>query len=183
MCDRDDNQLAGTTSVGKSCSNNTILPCGFAANTMFTDKIDWIKDSTGRSQVTSEEGMKDPKLKKDLSYSMESDAYSPPEDSSGTIKPEKWTEEMWHQYKDNDPSFLEDFRVWMRLAPLPKFRKLWYRMGDLMPELNEGKIKIDVKWPNNDYNSNLTIPNLRKKVILTQQSFMGAKCYNKAIIR
>ena len=183
MCNRDDNQLAGTTSVGKSCSNNTnVLPCGFAANTMFTDKIKWIKDSSGGYQVTEEE-MKDPKLKKDLSYSMESDAYSPPKDSSGTIKPEKWTEDMWKLYKDNDPSFLEDFRVWMRLAPLPKFRKLWYRMGDMMPELNEGKIKIDVNWPNNDYDSDLKIPNLRKKVILTQQSFMGAKCYHKAIIR
>jgi len=51
--DRDDNQLAGTTLVGKSCSNNTqkVLPCGFAANTMFTDKIQWIKDRDGESQV------------------------------------------------------------------------------------------------------------------------------------
>ena len=89
---------------------------------------------------------------------------------------------MWKLYKENDPSFLEDFRVWMRLAPLPKFRKLWYRMGDQMPQLENGTIKIDVKWPKND-NSDLKIPNLRKKIILTQQSFFGAKCYNKSFIR
>ena len=89
---------------------------------------------------------------------------------------------MWKLYKENDPSFLEDFRVWMRLAPLPKFRKLWYRMGDQMPKLENGTIKIDVKWPKND-DSDLKIPNLRKKIILTQQSFFGAKCYNKSFIR
>merc|ERR1712228_496884 len=99
----------------------------------------------------------------------ESEAYSPPKDSSGTTQPKDWTGDMWEQYKANNSSFLEDFRVWMRLAPLPKFRKLWYRMGYLMPRLENGTIKIDVKWPIND-DSNLKIPNLRKKVILTQQS-------------
>ena len=165
------------------CSNNTqkVLPCGFAANTMFTDEIKWIKDRNGFSQVKGE-GMTDAKLKKDLSYSLESDAYSPPTDTSGSTKPEDWTDKMWELYKENDPSFLEDFRVWMRLAPLPKFRKLWYRMGDQMPQLENGTIKIDVKWPKND-NSDLKIPNLRKKIILTQQSFFGAKCYNKSFIR
>merc|ERR1719430_2641952 len=118
-------------------------------------------------------------FKRDLSYSMESDAYSPPQNSSGTTKPEDWSDYMWQLYKENDPSFLEDFRVWMRLAPLPKFRKLWYRMPlDLMPQLKNGTISIDVKWPKNK-NPSLKIPNLRKKVILTQQSFMGAKSYTK----
>ena len=147
---------------------------------MFTDKIEWIKDTSGEIQV--EGGMKDPKLKKDLSYSMESDAYSPPKNSSGSIKPSDWDDDMHRQYLNNDPSFMEDFRVWMRLAPLPKFQKLWYRMGDQMPQLKNGTIKIDVKWPGNT-NTELDIPNLRKKVILTQQSFMGAKCYAKSLIR
>ena len=183
------------------CSNNTqkVLPCGFAANTMFTDKIQWIKDRDGESQVkdwylpqqspfsqisNQGEQMKNPKLKRDLSYSLESDAYSPPpeDQQAESTQPEDWTEDMWKLYKENDPSFLEDFRVWMRLAPLPKFRKLWYRMGDLMPQLENGTIKIDVKWPKND-DSDLKIPNLRKKIILTQQSFFGAKCYNKCYIR
>ena len=161
---------------------------------MFTDEIKWIKDRDGNSQVMTmehEQGwskageeMKNPNLKKDLSYSLESDAYSPPKDmnTSESTKPEDWTDEMWDLYKENDPSFLEDFRVWMRLAPLPKFRKLWYRMGDLMPRLEKGTIEIDVKWPKNG-NSDLKIPNLRKKIILTQQSFFGAKCYNKCYIR
>merc|ERR1711934_723771 len=73
--DRDDNQLAGTTVVGKSCSNNTqkVLPCGFAANTMFTDEIKWIKDKDGNTQVgRAWTEMKNPNLKKDLSYSLES---------------------------------------------------------------------------------------------------------------
>merc|ERR1712037_283898 len=113
---------------------------------------------------------------------MESDAYTPPKDSSGTTKPEDWTEHMWQSYKDNNASFLEDFRVWMRLSPLPKFRKLWYRMPvNLMPRLENGTIKIEVNWPKNS-TSDLKIPNLRKKVILTQQSFFGAKCYNKSFI-
>ena len=150
---------------------------------MFTDEIEWIKDRSGNSQVKSEEGMWDAKLKKDLSYSLESDAYSPPKDKdlSGSTKPEDWTEDMWRLYKENNPSFLEDFRVWMRLAPLPKFRKLWYRMGDEMPRLENGTIEIDVKWPKDE--NTPKILNLRKKVILTQQSFFGAKCYNKSFIR
>ena len=172
--------------MGKDCSKNSnntqnVLPCGFAANTMFTDKIQWIKNRNEESQVKGV-GMISLELKNDLSYSMESEAYSPPNDSTGTTKPEDWTDDMWEQYKANNPSFLEDFRVWMRLAPLPKFRKLWYRMGDLMPRLEKGTIKIDVNWPKKQ-NSNLKIPNLRKKVILTQQSFFGAKCYNKSFIR
>merc|ERR1712110_1033147 len=125
--------------------------------------------------------MKNPNLKKDLSYSLESDAYSPPKDTSESTKPEDWTEKMWELYKENDPSFLEDFRVWMRLAPLPKFRKLWYRMPlDEMPRLENGTIKIDVKWPKDE--NTPKILNLRKKVILTQQSFFGANCYNKSFI-
>merc|ERR1712156_1239187 len=71
--DRDDKQLAGKTIEGADCANNTInvQPCGFAANTMFTDEILNIWDASGNSQVKSSQGMDDPKLKKDLSYSME----------------------------------------------------------------------------------------------------------------
>jgi len=195
--DRDDNQLAGTRAVGKDCSNNTdnVLPCGFAANTMFTDKIEWIKHTNRTSQVKGE-GMTNPKLKENLSYSLESDAYTPPENRNDTLnstkpslwdddmyhdtlnstKPSLWDDDMYQKYLNNDQSFLEDFRVWMRLAPLPEFRKLWYRMPlDQMPRLEKGFIKINVRWPSNEDKP-------KKKVILTQQSFMGAKCYNKCYI-
>merc|ERR1711962_465618 len=78
--DRDDKQLAGKTIEGADCANNTknVQPCGFAANTMFTDKILHIKnDDTSRtSQVKV--GMSHPKLKEDLSYSMEKYAYAAP---------------------------------------------------------------------------------------------------------
>ena len=177
---RDDKQLAGSTAVGKDCkNNNTELPCGFAANTMFTDKILNITDQSGNSQVNVE--MADSILKTDLSYSMESDAYTPPpkDVTSKSKKPKDWDDTMWDQYKNNDESFLQDFRVWMRLAPLPRFRKLWYRMGDQLPELKNGTIKIDVKWPP----KGKVYSNLKKKVILTQQSFMGAKSFNKCFIR
>ena len=177
---RDDKQLAGSTAVGKDCkNNNTELPCGFAANTMFTDKITDITDQDGKTQVYVE--MADPILKTDLSYSMESDAYTPPpkDATSKSVKPKDWDVTMWDQYKNNNESFLQDFRVWMRLAPLPRFRKLWYRMGDQLPELKNGTIKIDVKWPPKGKKHS----NLKKKVILTQQSFMGAKSFNKCFIR
>ena len=125
--------------------------------------------------------MADPILKTDLSYSMESDAYTPPpkDVTSKSVKPKDWDVTMWNQYKNNNESFLQDFRVWMRLAPLPRFRKLWYRMGDQLPELKNGTIKIDVKWPPQGKKPS----NLKKKVILTQQSFMGAKSFNKCFIR
>merc|ERR1712156_1148196 len=78
--DRDDKQLAGKTIEGADCANNTrnVQPCGYAANTMFTDKILHIKnDDTSRtSQVKV--GMSHPKLKEDLSYSMEKYAYAAP---------------------------------------------------------------------------------------------------------
>ena len=179
--------------MGKDCSKNSnntqnVLPCGFAANTMFTDKIEWISHTNRTSQVRG--GMTNPKLKENLSYSLESDAYSPPEnrpvpftkfyhnttDTLNSTKPSLWDDDMHQKYLNNDASFLEDFRVWMRLAPLPEFRKLWYRMGDQMPRLEKGKIYINVRWPSNSDKP-------KKKVILTQQSFMGAKCYNKCYIR
>ena len=122
--------------------------------------------------------MTNPKLKENLSYSLESDAYSPPENATNlnSTKPSLWDDDMHQKYLNNNPSFLEDFRVWMRLAPLPEFRKLWYRMGDQMPRLEKGSIKINVTWPGNEDKP-------KKKVILTQPSFMGAKCYNKCYIR
>merc|ERR1712126_363541 len=189
--DRDDKQLAGKTIEGADCANNTrnVQPCGFAANTMFTHKIANIKDSYGKSQVKSSQGMNDPKLKEDLSYSMEKYAYAAPLDpqkyatpSRPAIKPEPWTQEMHNNYTANEFSFMEDFKVWMRLAPLPKFRKLWYRMGDQLDKLDKGTIEIEVKWPPSGVDSSLKIPNLRKKIILTQQSFMGTKSYYKCLI-
>merc|ERR1712013_246304 len=181
--DRDDKQLAGKTIEGADCANNTgnVQPCGFAANTMFTDKILHIKDASGKSQVTG--GMSNPKLKEDLSYSMEKYVYAAPK--TGTQmpkKPEGWEDWMHNSYLKNDFSFMEDFKVWMRLAPLPKFRKLWYRMEDQMDKLDKGTIGIDVKWPPAGVDSSLKIPNLRKKIILTQKSFMGTKSYYKCLI-
>merc|ERR1712223_309509 len=186
--DRDDKQLAGRAIEGADCANNTrnVQPCGFAANTMFTDEILHIKDASGNSQVKGgRTAMRNPKLKEDLSYSMEKYAYAAPKNSSGTQKPKKpelWTEEMHDNYLANGFSFMEDFKVWMRLAPLPKFRKLWYRMGDQMDKLDKGTIDILVKWPPGGVDSSLKIPNLRKKIILTQQSFMGTKSYSKCLI-
>merc|ERR1712012_500870 len=181
--DRDDKQLAGKTIEGADCANNTrnIQPCGFAANTMFTDKILHIKDESGHPQVKSSLGMNDPKLKEDLSYSMERYAYAAPLVSPAR-KPERWTRTMHKKYRENDPSFMEDFKVWMRLAPLPKFQKLWYRMGDKRDTLDKGTIEVEVNWPPGDVDSSLKIPNLRKKIILTQQSFMGTKSYSKSLI-
>ena len=127
--------------------------------------------------------MSNPKLKEDLSYSMEKYAYAAPKNSSGTKKPEGWDDTMHKRYLENEFSFMEDFKVWMRLAPLPKFRKLWYRMGDQMDKLEKGTITIGVKWPPDAVASSLKIPNLRKKIILTQQSFMGTKSYSKCLIR
>merc|ERR1712223_867097 len=168
--DRDDKQLAGKTIEGADCASGTgyVQPCGFAANTMFTDKIANIKDASGSPQVKS---MNDPKLKEDLSYSMEKYAYAVTSKTrlgNLTRKPERWTKEMHDNYLANDFSFMEDFKVWMRLAPLPKFRKLWYRMGDQMDKLDKGTIDIEVKWPPGEVDSSLKIPNLRKKIILTQ---------------
>merc|ERR1711962_278382 len=187
--DRDDKQLAGKTIEGADCANNTrnVQPCGYAANTMFTDKVVNIWDASGKSQVKSRQEndptpMNDPKLKDNLSYSMEKYAYAAPMTSSQPRKPERWTEEMHKKYLKNDPSFMEDFKVWMRLAPLPKFQKLWYRMGEQMDTLDKGTIRIEVNWPSSDVDSSFKIPNLRKKIILTQQSFMGAKSYSKSFI-
>jgi len=178
--DRDDKQLAGKTIEGADCANNTrnVQPCGFAANTMFTDKILHIKDSSGKTQVKG--GMSNPKLKEDLSYSMEKYAYAAPKHNLS--KPAGWDDTMHNRYMANEFSFMEDFKVWMRLAPLPKFQKLWYRMGDQMDKLEKGTIEIEVKWPPGGVPSSLKIPNLRKKIILTQQSFMGTKSYNKCLI-
>jgi len=177
--DRDDKQLAGKTIEGADCANNTrnVQPCGFAANTMFTDEILDIKDASKKSQVTGSGGTK---LKEDLSYSMEKYAYAAPKHNLS--KPAGWDDTMHNRYMANEFSFMEDFKVWMRLAPLPKFQKLWYRMGDQMDKLEKGTIEIEVKWPPGGVPSSLKIPNLRKKIILTQQSFMGTKSYNKCLI-
>ena len=105
---RDDKQLAGKTFDGADCAENTrnVQPCGFAANTMFTDKIANIKDASGSSQVKSNQldnqEMNDWRLKRDLSYSMEKYAYAAPKESSQPARrTELWAKTMHDSYLAN----------------------------------------------------------------------------------
>ena len=170
---RDDKQLAGYAIKGKesNCPNDTkTLPCGYVANSVFNDKITEIR--TMRWWVSN--GSYFPLSKDELAFPNEDKVYSVKEEwteGSGD-EPKAWKGTNMHkQYFSQDR---EDFKVWMRSAPLPNFRKLWYKSNLTLK--NGDEIKIEVNWP--PFNTT----NLKKKVIITQANFMGGKSLKKGLI-
>ena len=153
------------------------------ANAMYNDRIE--------SLVNTEKPSDPYELsKKNLAFPL--DAYSNPEDDiqkNKTLKPQNWTVSQWEKFWGLHSTSLstawgvesEDFKVWMRTSALPTFRKLWYRIkskegsgsGDgLRPGIYNITIKND--W---EFGKNVT-----KKIIISQESVMEAKSFNKAII-
>ena len=168
---RDDKQLAGYATKGQesNCPNDTeTLPCGFVANSMFSDTISAI--SNVEEKYLSKEEIAFPN--EDRAYTVKNNWN---EDSGGEPKAWKGTD-LHKNYFSQEQSDRQDFKVWMRSAPLPHFRKLWYKVSEEVILKDEVEIEIKDKWPP------VKTPNLKKKVIITQANFMGGKSMNKFLI-
>ena len=153
------------------------------ANAMFNDRIEKLVNIVKPSERY---GLST----KNLAFPLEDHCYSNPDEediqNNEALKPQGWSRSQWKKFwqqEGDNPGGVEsqNFKVWMRTSALSTFRKLWYRIkseygsgsGD---GLGLGVFNITIK-NNWKFGKNVT-----KKIIISQESIMGAKSFNKAII-
>lgn len=117
-----------------------IYPCGLIANSMFNDtfnpKLIGADDSTEDFELTN----------KHISWSIDRHRYKMTKyNASDIVPPPNWTKKYPDGYTDdNIPNIheWEEFQVWMRTAPFPKFYKL--ALKNESAYLPDGKYSMDI---------------------------------------
>eukprot|EP00013_Stygamoeba_regulata_P021056 CAMPEP_0177653496 /NCGR_PEP_ID=MMETSP0447-20121125/13768_1 /TAXON_ID=0 /ORGANISM="Stygamoeba regulata, Strain BSH-02190019" /LENGTH=252 /DNA_ID=CAMNT_0019156959 /DNA_START=193 /DNA_END=948 /DNA_ORIENTATION=+ len=159
---RSDPQLLGeeTTSEPAECSplgtndNDQLLqPCGLIASSLFNDTF-ILRDPGGDIIPWKKEGIA---WESDLEHKFN----NPAGPTTGV--------RVIRDFKD------EDFVVWMRVAGLPSFRKL-YRIID--EDLKKGKYKMEIQnnYPWGDWSLDADIPG-QKAIVLSEGSWLGGRNY------
>lgn len=154
-----------------------IAPCGAIANSLFNDTFELFRqldngtwapvplDTRGISWWT------DTNVK---FHNPEAINGSLAEAFKGTAKPPNWHVPAYDLSKNiNNTGFVnEHFIVWMRIAALPTFRKLYSRIhqSNFSKELPAGNYSLNIT-----YNYPVLAFHGRKKVILSTLSWMGSK--------
>lgn len=196
---RDDNQLLGTLSSDPSndChpfsqdkkTNQTYVPCGAIANSLFSDEItmEYLDDDNVTWKPV-------PLLRTEIAWQSDKHyKFKNPDKPDGTeartkeelkevlkdyAKPKDWKKELWELDPDNpDNNGLrnEDLIVWMRTAALPNFRKL-YRRIDHSQEAFKGPILPNKTYKFTiQYNFEVKQFSGRKSVVLSTTSILGGK--------
>ncbi|KAJ8289435.1 hypothetical protein GJAV_G00001270 [Gymnothorax javanicus] len=183
---RDDAQLSGDLDNFKtpddSCSpyefsqNKPIAPCGSVANSMFNDSFRLYQVVSGQRKEVPLDG-------KGIAWWTDSNVkfHNPPINGTlaaafaGTVKPPNWPRPAYKldtENPSNNGFQNQDFLVWMRVAALPDFRKLYRRIteGDYADGLPAGNYSLDIT-----YNYPVLSFDGRKKVVLSNVSWMGGK--------
>ncbi|XP_054856724.1 cell cycle control protein 50B-like [Eublepharis macularius] len=186
---RDDQQLSGDAwalrnpveecqPYQKDAKGTPIAPCGSVANSLFNDTFDlfYVLNNGTKVQV--------PLDKRGISWWTDSNIkFRNPEPVNGslalafkgTVKPPNWPYPAYDLGKGNpnNTGFVnEDFIVWMRIAALPTFRKLYsrVRLGNFSTELPQGNYSLNIT-----YNYPVLSFHGSKKVIFSTLSWMGGK--------
>ncbi|XP_048188914.1 cell cycle control protein 50A-like isoform X2 [Perognathus longimembris pacificus] len=193
---RDDRQLHGDPQAllhpSKECEpyrrhrGLPIAPCGAIANSMFNDTLQLFlvtRDPSGPALTPIPLGKRGLAWWTDRRVKFR----NPPGEKSlqqrfqGTTKPVSWRKPVYMLDDDDDDGggednngFLnEDFIIWMRIAALPTFRKL-YRLiegrNDSHPTLPAGRYYLNVT-----YNYPVHSFDGRKRMILSTTSWMRGK--------
>ncbi|XP_038162919.1 cell cycle control protein 50B [Cyprinodon tularosa] len=183
---RDDNQLYGDLdyfkSPGSDCApfdyddnNRPIVPCGALANSMFNDTFKLFRNVNGDKKPVPLDG-KGVAWWTDYNIKNRNPSVKPLKNAfNGTVKPINWQKpayELDTNDEFNNGFINQDFLVWMRRAALPDFRKLYRRITDDEYEngLPAGNYSLDIS-----YNYHVVSFNGRKKVVLSNVSWMGGK--------
>ncbi|XP_010877937.1 cell cycle control protein 50B [Esox lucius] len=182
---RDDNQLSGDTYYFTSplavctpyqydVNNNPIVPCGISANSMFNDTFNLYQLVNGSKTVPLDgRGIA---WWSDYNIKFRNPTSDPLRNAfNGTVKPPFWSKPVFEldlTDKSNNGFLNQDFLVWMRRAALPNFRKLYRRITgpDYASGLPPGNYTIEIA-----YNYPVMSFNGRKKVVLSNVSWMGGK--------
>ncbi|GAA6020294.1 hypothetical protein JCM8202_002612 [Rhodotorula sphaerocarpa] len=146
-----------------------IYPCGLIANSIFNDTFQQpllLNPSGSENQVTY--NMTD----KGIAWPGESEKYKPTAYSPDQIVPPPyWVARYPNGYTaDNIPNFQDDehFQVWMRIAGMPTFRKLYYRNDneDMVPGTYQ--VEIYMNYPVAPFGGT-------KSIVFSTVSFIGGR--------
>ncbi|XP_027857310.1 cell cycle control protein 50B [Xiphophorus couchianus] len=183
---KDDNQLYGDLDYFKdpssSCDpytrdsrNIPIVPCGALANSMFNDTFSLSHVVNGTQKIVPLNG-KGIAWWTDYNVKFRNPSVTPLINAfNGTKKPTNWPKPIYELDTTdvyNNGFINQDFLVWMRRAALPDFRKLYRRIthDDYVNGLPAGNYTLTI-----EYNYPVYSFNGRKKVVLSNVSWMGGK--------
>ncbi|CAG7725144.1 unnamed protein product [Allacma fusca] len=159
------------------------LPCGAIANSMFSDQINVLYKQPGQTievplNRTGISWKTDQEHKFGNPEWFSETNFSDPEVRKKFAKPPAWRKSLWEldpENPDNNGMNNEDFIVWMRVAALPNFRKLFRILNRYSPErpefadgmpLGEYTLEIDYAFPVTGFGGT-------KSIIFTTQSSLG----------
>ncbi|KAI9273072.1 LEM3/CDC50 family protein [Phascolomyces articulosus] len=149
-----------------SDNGSSIYPCGLIANSMFNDT---------RSNLTSVNAATDMTYgftTTGIAWPTDKDKYGPTRYTpDSVVPPPNWAQRYPEGRYDAahpppDLSQDESFMVWMRVAALPDFRKIWGR-NDVEP-LTEGRWRMRI-----DMNFNTTLYGGQKWVVISTSTPLG----------
>lgn len=91
--------------------------------------------------------------------------------ASGLLPPPNWAERYPDGYTDENIPNLEDdehFQIWMRIAALPTFRKLWMRNDNDVMTAGTYEILINMNYPVKQFSGT-------KSVVISTVAWIGGK--------
>eukprot|EP00124_Ichthyophonus_hoferi_P003806 Ihof_evm3s357 gene=Ihof_evmTU3s357 len=163
---RNDAQLTGEDGNLKSCNplrelnGVPIAPCGFIANSMFNDTISLLGVPLTANSIT---------WPSDASH-----VFKNPRSFDRTVSPPSWTHNVTNFpqveiYPELTQGYTnKDLIVWMRVASLPTFRKLYRKVLGKGLQAGQYQFNITYNYPVHSFKGS-------KKVVLATLSFLGNK--------
>uniref|UniRef100_A0A914X8U0 Cell cycle control protein 50A n=1 Tax=Plectus sambesii TaxID=2011161 RepID=A0A914X8U0_9BILA len=195
---RNDIQLAGALESTADCDPYSTTnasgvdlpyaPCGAVANSMYNDTFKLFKTKIADNGLLTE-SLRVPFTTDGVVWSIETkrkflNPRSPPGQNktlcelfSNTVKPPNWQTDVCKLTDGSSFGFESvDFIVWMNVAALPTFRKLYRRLNrtsaNFTNGLPKGTYRLEV-----DYNYPVKAFNGQKRFIITTQQWTGPKNY------
>ena len=159
------------------------FPCGSIANSMFSDVItlDYEAVSDVRNEVPltrtgiTWESDKKHKFKNPEGVNTAAELEKKMENFS---KPMHWKLNLWELDEtnmDNNGLQNEDLIVWMRVAALPNFRKLYRKINHSSTEMFKNGLPSGTYFLRIEYNFEVSSFEGEKNIVLTTQSVLGGR--------
>ncbi|WVR06543.1 hypothetical protein IAU60_003574 [Kwoniella sp. DSM 27419] len=145
-------------------------PCGLIANSYFNDTygpVTLLNSQNGEQNQTYEF------TEKGIAWGGISKNYvaSPPYDSpSDVLPPPNWAARYPNGYVDGFPNLRDDehFQIWMRIAALPTFRKLWARNDNDVMTAGRYRVVAYMNYPVKQFSGT-------KSIVISTVSWIGGK--------
>jgi hypothetical protein len=177
----DADQLRGKKRISKDLDNGNCkpitsrdgkpyYPCGLIANSLFNDtfpSVVLLNSAGGAANSTY------PFSEKNIAWHGIAKNYQNkpdwPESPSDVLPPPNWAEKYPDGYTEW-PALADDehFQVWMRVAALPTFRKLWARNDDDVMKAGSYEVLTNMNYPVKQFSGT-------KSIVISTVSWIGGK--------